>query len=386
MQGLHQGPKVNFNPGGVVSVGEGKPKLVSSPFRTAVILPNGQLWLKEQWVRLVRRFNKTEGVVVSVKTGRSYEGFLPEGKWKDVAVGHVSCFAIRADGTLWDLSYVQDGQPVPKQVGSDKGWRMISGGFAHFCALKSDGSLWQWGRFASNGTETFSTSNSEDVEPQRVGTDTDWTAVCDSGLAGVAIKTDGDIWRWGRILGKQPEGAKYHWVWGPERWLASSCTMPVSMDCSGFCIGIVCEDGTLWIGGSLADSFYRQFVEPGEAQRASREMVRLGKASDWSQFEFTGWRGAVGIKRDGSLYEWNLFETFQPWTGWILSPTRPSFYHDWMAAARFDDAYLALARDGNLCLWGDRNGGNSHDPNGPDPQQLLMPSRLKARRIANLSR
>jgi hypothetical protein len=65
----------------------------------------------------------------------------------------------------------------------------------------------------------------------------------------------------------------------------------------------------------------------------------------------------------------------------------PSRYADWMSVSEDNNAFLALARDGQLCLWGDPDQVGYDYWNGcPNPSNLLMPSRIKARRMADLSR
>ncbi|MEI4884349.1 hypothetical protein, partial [Klebsiella pneumoniae] len=78
-----------------------------------------------------------------------------------------------------------------------------------------------------------------------------------------------------------------------------------------------------------------------------------GNDWDWKEVRFVSWGKAVGLKRDGSLWEWNVNHIFGPRSGWVVPPIIQSHYDDWVSVAEDDNAFLALARDGSLCLWGD---------------------------------
>lgn len=183
----------------------------------------------------------------------------------------------------------------------------------------------------------------------------------------------------------------------PQRWLTGACGAPVSVafspgsdsnhPWSHDVLAAVCGDGTLWLGGDLRNSIFARLVSFEEAQRASSEMVRWGHDSDWREVHFIAPGKAVGIKRDGSMWEWEMMRPFGPAIPqWSVPPEMAGRYSDWMAASEDNNAFLALARDGSLCLWGEPF-YYVIDANGlPDEHRLLMPSRIKARRIAELAR
>ena len=71
-----------------------------------------------------------------------------------------------------------------------------------------------------------------------------------------------------------------------------------------------------------------------------------------------------------------------------MAPHVPvSRYPIWVAACPYGSTFLALGRDDTLCLWGDPENDQYYDfdRNDLDPRKLLLPSRIKAREIADLA-
>jgi hypothetical protein len=316
--------------------------------------------------------------------GRVSTGFVPGSNWRDFAVSEFGCFAIQMDGSLWDLSAVQPGtrnaESKLKRVGDSRGWKQIAAGWGHYCALKSDGTLWQWGyRLVPVGKRA---SQEELHTPTQVGTDTDWVAVADSSQSTLAVKSDGTVWRWGSVQYWSTNGpANSETLTRPKRWLAfPGPQRPVSIGFDGYAMAAVCDDGTLWVGGT----FLSQLLGPEAAGRAGTEMVRLGNDSDWKSVELLATPIPVGIRRNGSLWKWDVGAVIWPHVKLITAPLAPvSQYAVWTCACSYGNAFLALARDDTLCLWGEPN-PIYFDRTGPEPGWLLRPSRILAREIADL--
>ena len=101
-----------------------------------------------------------------------HTGFVAGSNWEDVAITLGGCFGIQADGTLWDLSEVVQGGAEPRLVGKEHGWKSISAGWEHICALKSDGTMWQWGLRQNPLIKSLAIAKV--VAPMQIGTDSDW--------------------------------------------------------------------------------------------------------------------------------------------------------------------------------------------------------------------
>jgi hypothetical protein len=363
------------------------PKVQASLTRMAALLPDGRLWLRAR-ARLWRRVGQGQGTFfVPGTTGRVHAGFVPGSNWRDIAVSSSACFAIKTDGSLRDLTGFQPGtrnaQAELKQVGNSRDWVKISPGLRRYYGLKSDGTLWEWG---SSSVPDSKEASREDLRvPAQVGTDTDWVAIagCDQGT--VAAKADGTLWGLGWVVDRPASGpAKSNILTQPRRWLAfPGPQRPISISFNGNGVAAVCGDGSLWLGGNLPFCF----LSPDVMIRARTEMVRCGTESDWEQVQLLGPLAAVGVKRDGSLWAWDIAQA-----SWLrdkaVAPHVPvSLYPVWVAVCPYGSTYLTLGRDDTLCVWGEPENDNYYAFNRDalDPRKLLLPSRIKAREIADLA-
>jgi Regulator of chromosome condensation (RCC1) repeat len=94
------------------------------------------------------------------------------GGWKDVSVGAYHSCAIGAGESLWcwgDNSYGQLGASTPATSSTplqltNVGWAKLALGFLHSCALKNDKSLWCWGTDFAGQLGDGGSSNSQPIE------------------------------------------------------------------------------------------------------------------------------------------------------------------------------------------------------------------------------
>jgi alpha-tubulin suppressor-like RCC1 family protein len=139
--------------------------------------------------------------------------------WASFGLGYTHNLAIKTDGTLWSCGGNIQGQlgqgdfgfltrrHTYTQIGTDTDWAFCCGGHQHSLAIKTNGNLYAWGRntFGQFGDGTTTTRS---TTPLLIGTDTDWAAAACGRDFSVALKTDGTMWSTGRNLtGELGQGA-----------------------------------------------------------------------------------------------------------------------------------------------------------------------------------
>jgi len=122
--------------------------------------------------------------------------------WKMLSVGYLHNCAISLDTALYCWGGNGQGQlglgtmtfgMQPSEVGS--GWTVVSAGYQHTCGIRGDGSLWCWG---DNGAgQLGGSASTKEGKPVQVGDTADWIAVSAGQSHTCAIKIDGSLWCWG---------------------------------------------------------------------------------------------------------------------------------------------------------------------------------------------
>ena len=132
--------------------------------------------------------------------------------WKQAAAGGSHSLALKKDGTLWAYGNNWAGQLgigatnrmvlEPAQVGAATNWVKVRAGLLESVGLQSDGTLWCWGRQAHHFTSARAAT------PTRVGTNSDWQAICPNGwLYQILLKKDGSLWAMHSSLTKSRAGS-----------------------------------------------------------------------------------------------------------------------------------------------------------------------------------
>lgn len=131
------------------------------------------------------------------------------GPWSLVSCGRDITTAIRENQTLWNwgdgwlLVGSLSSRSSPVQIGTQSWSSVKSGAIGHSMAIRSDGSLWSWG-FATTtessilGVGDRSYNPSVGLSPVQIGNENNWSYITASSFHGMAIKTDGTLWGWGR--------------------------------------------------------------------------------------------------------------------------------------------------------------------------------------------
>lgn len=158
-----------------------------------------------------------------------------------IAAAEFGSFAIRTDGSLWQL----EDYPVkaPKQIG--RNFVRVVSGKDHAYGIQADGSLWAWGNNAFNqlgdGSKVYRAS------PVKTGTG--FVEVATGRLHGVALKADGSLWAWGHNeVGAVGDGTTL------DRSTPVQIGTGFSLIAAGDYHSIAVKaDGTVWAWGSNED-------------------------------------------------------------------------------------------------------------------------------------
>ena len=223
--------------------------------------------------------------------------------------------AIKSDGTLWTWGYnyygtlglgccVPSATPYasgaissPAQVGTATDWaKCARGGRYAIAAINTSGELFTWGRntYGELGNNFRETANQRQLEPTKVGTNTNWHRVSVAESDMIATKTDGTLWGWGAngegMLGLNENGGQ----WFPggnypgRRSSPSQIGTESTWDLEDFQISGHClarkTDGTLWswgaggLNGELGLNGNPPL--PAPSYRISSP-TQIGTATDW---------------------------------------------------------------------------------------------------------
>ena len=345
--------------------GSVRPKIcVTQGFELFALLPDGRIWAAQNY----------EGIEVGEAEERSttqkhtrrerkiympvpVDGtFLGASNWVKLANTEHHVVGIQSDGSLWNVFSRQGwipwnrtrllSVPEPERIGTDSNWTAIASGLRHFLALKADGTLWGWGN-NREGQLGAGPKESPD-EPVRIGTDSDWAAVLAGNDTSVGIKQDGSVWQWGQ-LNVGPNGWQ-GWQQGaytePVRWNLDGTDWVTRAGKPNFHL-VLRKDGTLWAAGLLPENLLGNHLK----REFTPKLMRVGHDSDWAEID-SSWVKLIAIKSDGTLFVQNNVDERSVF--WADNLWKPSKHKDWIAIGtqNWVDT-VALAADGTLCWWGD---------------------------------
>ncbi|MBA6153166.1 T9SS type A sorting domain-containing protein [Gelidibacter maritimus] len=284
--------------------------------------------------------------------------------WHSVSVGNRHTMALTPEGSLWAWginSYgLGDGSVhsnIPKQIGTDTDYKLISTEEYSYLAIKTDGSLWGWGYnwFGQLGDGT----NTNIEFPTRIGTDTDWDWVSSGHRHSVGMKTDGSLWAWGsNVKGELGNGGSEN-SHLPIQVVSQNDATKWKKAFAGWIITIAIKtDGTLWAwgdnsGGQLGDG----------TTTTKRVPTKIGTDTDWEAIA-TGYQHVIAIKTDGTLWAWGVNNFGQLGDGTNLqrlTPTQIGTDTDWKTVDAGLHHTLATKTDGTLWAWGLNGAGSVGD-------------------------
>ncbi|MCZ8332342.1 MAG: T9SS type A sorting domain-containing protein [Flavobacterium sp.] len=282
-------------------------------------------------------------------------------------------YALQTDGTLWYKGFnfqnyfgLGHSNVIPDfvQFGTDNDWtNQIAQSGSFTLAIKTDGTLWAWGKVISPASGIETTSE-EFQQPIQVGNENNWAKIVTSGLHTLAIKTDGTLWVWGNN-----DGGRFGIPSFPIN-VNTSTPLQVGTDndwqevftCLWSRISCAIKtNGTLWTWGGNGVRIGYSNATINDAYRSPHQIG----TDTWKTAVVGGSGGSpssvtFGIKTDGTLWCWGA-------TGGLTGtyffgngiehysseiPEQIGTANDWEKIASSDYTTVGLKTNGTCWGWG----------------------------------
>ncbi|MFS4459910.1 chromosome condensation regulator RCC1 [Bdellovibrio sp. HCB2-146] len=302
--------------------------------------------------------------------------------WSNVAAGGENSYAITTTGTIWgwgDALHSQVGNgassgnvSTPVQIGTDTTWVSIAAGTRHAVGLKADGTMWTWGynfngelglgntterstpvqvasghtwasigasrlnTFAISSTGVLWATGYADAEWMFLGSGvttrvssfiqisgTNWSKVMGGTQGGMALKTDGTLYAWGRPL----SGASAIPFFSPVQ--VGTSTLWAEVAAGDNHTTAIQSNGTIWqcgdaLNGSIAMGMWVNAVP-----------TKIGTVSIWSKVSARG-RSNIALRTDGTAWSWGNNANGKLGLGdttWRSTPTQIGTTNGWVEVA-----------------------------------------------------
>jgi hypothetical protein len=252
---------------------------------------------------------------------------------------------IRTDGTLWFsmTSWNSSWTGEMERFGSATNWLQLAPAHFDVLLLKNDGTLWRWGtNHLDWNTRQRNWRNLRIYQPNQIGTNSDWKEIGGDWWYHLARKADGSVWA--ANLGYIEEKDELR-----RNTNLDQVSFPTLSKTGDGDMAYVRPDGTLWMSWT-----YQLNGTPEDT-----DFVRVGTETNWTAVALT-WQRMIALKSDGSLWQWHFIHPSNVDSREQLiqvareAPTRLGIHNDWVAIASDWDDVIALAADGSLWLWPDR--------------------------------
>jgi alpha-tubulin suppressor-like RCC1 family protein len=283
-------------------------------------------------------------------------------EWKSVDTWNSTTFAIKNNGTLWAWGYNAQAQigdntsitrSSPVQIGALTTWASAVSGTYCTYAIKTDGTLWCWGD-GTDGSLGLGDTNIRRSSPVQIGALTNWLQVTAGPYYGLAVKTDGTLWGWGRnTAGQLGDGTAINrsspvQTGSLTNWASVSSRQTTTM--------AITTSGALY---SWGQGGYGNLGTNNTANRSSP--VQVGSLTNWSKVSIAN--HCAAIKTDGTLWAWG--DNAQGQCGLNnqisrSSPVQVGSLESWdrVSAGIGTGQTLAISSSGALYSWGSNSSAN----------------------------
>ncbi len=271
--------------------------------------------------------------------------------WLSVSAGRYHSLAIKTDGTMWSWGQNNYGKlglgnttdySSPKQVGAGTTWASVSASSGNWtAAIKTDGTIWSWGRndtFGALGLGNVTNVSS----PVQIGALTNWLRVSGGSYHGIAVKTDGTIWTWGRNaygtlgLGNTTDYSSPKQVGAGTTWASIAGG-------SSHCVAIK-TDGTMWSWGDNSNTGAGRLGLGDQERRSSP--TQIGALTNWLKIS-AGRYHNLAIKTNSTLWSWGRNSYGEVGDGTtttpVVSPIQVGSLTNWSSVAAGQRWSLAIS-------------------------------------------
>ena len=285
--------------------------------------------------------------------------FAGGANWKQISLGDLDTVAIKTDGTLWtwgagDYGVLGNNQttnkstPVTTFAGGNN-WKQVACGRHHMAAIKTDGTLWTWGRVVYGALGNASTFINRTTEVTTFAGGTNWKQVSCSGRSTAAIKTYGTLWTWGSgTSGRLGNGVTTGTISTPVTTFAGGTNWK-QVDCGYSHVAAIKTDGTLWTWGIGSNGI----LGNNQTTNKSTPVTTFAGGTDWKQAS-AGQFNVAAIKTDGTLWIWGSGNNLG--TNDITTRSTPvttfAGGNNWKQVSSGEGATAAIKTDGTLWIWG----------------------------------